>query len=396
MHGFRLVGVGLLALALAACQTSKSANPLSPDVAGPIAGVSITAPKTLEPGIGQTVESDRQPLTFLIENASSTGARPLSLQLQLASDVDFQQVVHQPGTIATGANGRTSYRLTETISTPGTYYWRVRALDGANTGPYSAPAAFTLLEPVVIEPPVPITPQGQIDTVTPAFVLRNGRISGPAGAVVYRVELALVPDDNQVAIVLSSGVGSAGTTTVAAGSPLPNATTVYWRAFATNGSIETPRTTWVVFRTPTAPTGGGGGSGGGGGGGGTGTIGPARSIDINEAAAIIRAVHDGTRANLGSSSSRGSRNAFWASAVAAVHYGHGRYNSKGPDAGWCIKDGGSGRPQSDDVIVRCGSRDAWDLIGGAGGDGYSFHVDYIGRLPGDQNVYPPPRSALPQ
>ena len=81
--------------------------------------------------------------------------------------------------------------------------------------------------------------------------------------------------------------------------------------------------------------------------------------------------------------------------MAAVHYGHSRYNAKGPDSNWCIKDGGSGRPQSDDVIVRCNSRDAWDLIGGAGGSGYSFHVDYIGRLPGDQNVYPPPRSALP-
>ena len=93
-------------------------------------------------------------------------------------------------------------------------------------------------------------------------------------------------------------------------------------------------------------------------------------------------MHDGTRANLGGGSSRDSRNAFWASAVAAVHYGHPRYNPKGPDSGWCIKDGGAGRPQSDDVIVRCGSRDAWDMIGGAGANGYSFHVDYIGRLPG--------------
>ena len=81
--------------------------------------------------------------------------------------------------------------------------------------------------------------------------------------------------------------------------------------------------------------------------------------------------------------------------MAAVHYGHPRYNPKGPDSGWCIKDGGAGRPQSDDVIVRCGSRDAWDMVGGAGANGYSFHVDYIGRLPGDQNVYPPPRAALP-
>lgn len=397
MHGIRLVGMSLLALAVAACQTSKSANPLSPDIAGPIAGVTISAPKTLEPGPGQTVESDRQPLTFVIENATSSGVRPLSLQLQLASDVDFQRLLHQSATIAPGGNGRTSYRLPETISTPGTYYWRVRAADGANTGPYSAPAGFTLLEPVVIEPPVPISPQGQIDTVTPSFVLRNGRISGPAGPVIYRVELALAPDDNQVAIVLQSGVGSAGTTTIAAGSPIPNATTVYWRAFATNGAVETPRTTWVVFRTPAAPTGGGGGgTGGGGGGGGTGSVGPARSIDINEALGIIVGYHNGIRANLGSGSSRDSRNAFWASAVATIHYGHGRWNSKGPDSGWCIKDGGAGRPQSDDVLVRCASRDAWDMIGGAGADGYRFHTDFLGRLPGEQNVYPPPRSALPQ
>jgi len=60
-----------------------------------------------------------------------------------------------------------------------------------------------------------------------------------------------------------------------------------------------------------------------------------------------------------------------------------------------IKDAGGGRPISDDVIVRCGSREAYDLIVGAGGNGYSWHTDPIGALPGNQNVYPPPRSSLP-
>ena len=46
------------------------------------------------------------------------------------------------------------------------------------------------------------------------------------------------------------------------------------------------------------------------------------------------------------------------------------------------------------MLVRCDNRDAWDLIGGAGGNGYTFHLDYIGRLPGNQNVYAPPPSAL--
>jgi hypothetical protein len=62
--------VGALAFAAAACQQSKSANPLSPDVAGPIPGVTITAPRNLEPFVGQQIEATQQPLTFLIENAS--------------------------------------------------------------------------------------------------------------------------------------------------------------------------------------------------------------------------------------------------------------------------------------------------------------------------------------
>ncbi len=397
MSVVRAVGIGLLALLAAACQQSKTANPLSPDIAGPIPGVAITAPKPLEPFVGQALESTQQPLNFLIENAGTSGVRPLFLQFQLAGDAAFSQVLHQADRIAPGANGRTAYRLTQTLGAGGTYYWRARAFDGANTGPYSAAASFMISEPVVIGAPVPISPLGQIDTLTPAFVVRNGQISGPAGAVVYRIEIGTSPDPAAVSVVLSAGPGSGGTTSLSAGSAAPYATTLYWRAFGTNGAIESARSAWASFRTPNAPSaapappptappvGGGGG----------GTVGAARSISESEALTIVQAVHNGTGANLGSSSSRDGRNRFFASAVAAIHFGHSRYNPRGPDANWCIKDGGGGRPQSDDVIVRCNSREAWDLIGGAGADGYKFHLDYIGRLPGDQNVYPPSRSSLP-
>ena len=389
MYAVRAVGIGLLALLAAACQQTKSANPLSPDIAGPIPGVAITAPKALAPFVGQALLSTQQPLDFLIENAGTSGVRPLILQFQLAADTAFSQVLHQADRIEPGPNGRTAYRLTQTLGAGGTYYWRSRALDGANTGPYSTAASFTITEPVVIETPQPVSPLGQIDTLTPAFVLRNGRISGPAGPVIYRIELSLTPNPGAISTVLSVGAGSAGTTTMAAGSAAPHATTIYWRAYGTNGEVESGRSAWVAFRTPNAPTGGGGGGGGGV------PVGAARSISESEALSIIRAVHDGTGVDLGSRSSRDSRNRFFAGAVAVVHYGHARYNPRGPDANWCIKDGGSGRPQSDDVIVRCNSRDAWDLIGSAGADGYRFHLDYIGRLPGEQNVYAPPRSALP-
>ena len=45
--------------------------------------------------------------------------------------------------------------------------------------------------------------------------------------------------------------------------------------------------------------------------------------------------------------------------------------------------------------MRCDSREAWDLISGAGANGYSFDWHYVGRLDSVQNVYPPPNSSLP-
>ena len=125
-----------------------------------------------------------------------------------------------------------------------------------------------------------------------------------------------------------------------------------------------------------------------------GTIGPPRVIHFQEAFAIIVAVHNGGRFNLGGSSSRDYRVAFLDGAVAVIHYGHARYNPQGPDTNWCVKDAGGGRPQSDDVLVRCRTREAWDLISGAGGNNYHFHADYLGILPSGQNVFAPSRNSL--
>jgi hypothetical protein len=124
-----------------------------------------------------------------------------------------------------------------------------------------------------------------------------------------------------------------------------------------------------------------------------GPVGPPRDIGVNEALNIIMAIYNagGYRIDGGS---RAQRNAYLEIAVAALHYGHGRWNPQGPDPNWCIKNGGDGRPQSDDVIVRCNSRDAWDLVGGLGAPGARWHADYIGRLPGNQAVYPPSPDAL--
>jgi hypothetical protein len=172
-----------------------------------------------------------------------------------------------------------------------------------------------------------------------------------------------------------------GQTTWTPEGDLPFDTVYAWRVRAEFEGRGGPWSTTESFRTPVqpvvAPTGG-----------------APRSISINEAFAILVRIHNELRVDLGARSTREARNAFWSAGVAAVHYGHPRFNPQGPDTDWCIKDAGGGRPVSDDVIVRCQSRDFWDLIGGVGANGYEWRIVYDGRLPGGQNVYPPPRSSL--
>ena len=112
-------------------------------------------------------------------------------------------------------------------------------------------------------------------------------------------------------------------------------------------------------------------------------------VSIDRVPAIAQAIHNAERMNFGASSSRDGRNRDWARIVGIIHFGHPVYNPT-PDPSWCIKDGGGGRPQSDDVIVQCQSRVFYDCIPGSGADGYRFQCSADGVLPSVQNVYRPP------
>lgn len=121
-----------------------------------------------------------------------------------------------------------------------------------------------------------------------------------------------------------------------------------------------------------------------------------RVIEIGEALDIIRSVYAtfGWRPDAGST--REQRNAWFASAVAVVHYGHPALNPAGGDPRWCIKDAGGGRPQSDDIIVDRHTREYFDLMPNAGATGWSWNIGrHSEPLPAEQNVYPPSRASLP-
>ena len=103
---------------------------------------------------------------------------------------------------------------------------------------------------------------------------------------------------------------------------------------------------------------------------------------------MAKRIHDAEREDLGASSTRDSRNMFWARVVGIAHHGHPWWNPT-PDPQWYLKRA-AGRPQSDDVVVSMPSRVAYDCIPSSGADGYRFHADNIGLLPMDQVVYAPP------
>src|SRR4051812_34570530 len=186
------VSVCTVVLASTACETSKSSNPLSPAVAGPIPGVQISAPKILEPVVGAKIAVDAQPLSLMIENASSNGVRPLSYVFEVATDTGFTNKVFVREGVAPGEGGRTALRLPDPLQTGRSYFWRAHAEDGANTGPFSPSANFNVFTPIVIQEPVLVQP-AQNSTVTslrPDFIVNNAAHSGPVGALAYTLEVA--------------------------------------------------------------------------------------------------------------------------------------------------------------------------------------------------------------
>lgn len=257
----RGLGIFVGVICLAGCEAVKSANPTAPSVAGPIPGVNITAPRALEPFAGQKLTYTGEPQTLLIENAGSNGARTLVMEIDVATDAAFSQIVHHNDAVALGENGRTLYRLPQALPAGYTYYWRTKANDGANSGPYSQAVSFSVVPPVVINPPIAIAPGGRLNQNNPDFRVTNGAISGTSG-VAYRFEVSRSADFNQMIAVVTVPVNGSGSTGMSIGA-LPYSTTFYWRVMGSDGAKESGYSNVMAFTTsdppapPPPPAGGG-------------------------------------------------------------------------------------------------------------------------------------------
>jgi hypothetical protein len=253
----------------AACEKRQSSNPLSPTVAGPIPWVKLTTPHVVNPAAGQRIRNDEQPITLILENASTNGPRPLSYLFEVATDVTFTNRVFVREGVAPGEGGRTSIRLPDPLAPERTYYWRARAEDGANTGEYTAPIHFAVYTPVVIQAPVPRSPIGNtvVNTINPRLTWANAPRSGPASAIGYVVEISSSDAFATIDAVGTVPENTAGETSMDVTINLVANRQYFWRVRAYEATTSGPWAAAQVFTTATAaPPAGGGGAGGGGGG----------------------------------------------------------------------------------------------------------------------------------
>lgn len=247
------VGFALI-MGVAACETAKSSNPLSPTLAGPIEGVVITPPKGLEPSPNQQIRDSDQPFTVVLENATTTSPRPFLMRMQIATDANFSSVVWSRDGIEPGPNGQTRFTMPERLQSGRQYYYRAMADDGANRSPWGDAVGFQVLMPPAFGAPTPRAPVAneQVSTQRPELVVANGSAQGPVATAYYLFQVAT--DANFATLVVSEeAVQQGGETKLTVPAPLSYSRTYYWRVRISDGQTTGPWSATETFRTPSAP-----------------------------------------------------------------------------------------------------------------------------------------------
>jgi hypothetical protein len=236
---------------LGACEAQKSSNPLSPSVAGPIPGVTISAPTLIEPAQGFRFKEAEQPIKLVIQNSSTSGVRPVTYLFEVASDSDFNTKVFARGGVAPG-EGRTSVQI-DRLELGRAYYWRARADDGANASLYST-AQFEVLPKPLLTAPGPLSPinNERVTARRPTFIISNSDRNASVGALHYDFQVAL---DQAFTQMITSGIvdEAGGQTTFTAPNDLPYDRVHYWRVKAFDNETTGPWAVTQTFRSSTAP-----------------------------------------------------------------------------------------------------------------------------------------------
>jgi len=141
------IAVAAVAATIVACGGSKSATPTTPT---PVSAT-LTAPKLDSPATGAQADSLRPTLT--VQNVTSdqpSGTRTYEFQVSDTTSFSatassaiagFAAQVGKTG-VAEGSSGKTSWTPETDLQPTTLFYWRVRALQGTATGPWSDTFTF--------------------------------------------------------------------------------------------------------------------------------------------------------------------------------------------------------------------------------------------------------------
>jgi hypothetical protein len=219
-------------------------------------GIVISHPNLLEPGQDWTLRSRDQPVRLLIQNADTNGARPLKYSFAIASDVEFKNIVFARIGVEPGADGLTRLQLPDNLAA-GTYWWRTRAEDGANSGPYSPVKSFQVLAQVILAPPAPSAPSNgsTLAGLVPEFKIKAGDRSGATNDIDYALQVS----NNSTFTSIAANFTQKETwpeTRIATGYAFLYGRTYYWRVRAVHtgdGGEVSNWSTVQTFVTPATP-----------------------------------------------------------------------------------------------------------------------------------------------
>ena len=196
---------------------------------------------------------EQQPVILLAEIAGSTGPRPLTYVFEVAVDASFNNKVFVAENVAPGDNGRTSVRIADRLAPEHSYFWRVKAQDGANTGPYSPAVSFDVFTRSVIESPIQTAPGINVNgqPLRPTFVVINAVKSGPVGNLSYMFELS--DSDSFANKTFVTVDEQSGQTSLTSPRDLLFSTVYYWHVRAFDAKTIGPWSTTRAFQTIPQP-----------------------------------------------------------------------------------------------------------------------------------------------
>ncbi len=233
----------LLAVAAAACTSSSPSQPSG-------ASSSVTSPSAVVPAASAQIRNSDQPVTLIVQNAVVTRSSGTTYLFEVASDPSFANKVQTKDGVGESTSGQTSVKL-DMLPAAKDYYWHARANGGGTTGPFSAPAKFTIGPAVVLSAPAPIGPlTGATTSTRPALRVANVTRTGPAGVVTYRFEISTSSTFTPLTATatVAEGINETG---FIPSTDLAVKTTYFWRATAIDAAnnITSPPSPVQSFTT---------------------------------------------------------------------------------------------------------------------------------------------------